>query len=113
VAARVVPGFCRLALEAACVEAVRRRRLAAGSPHADVEEALGRCTTLTTFLALALFDDETKGSQVLTSVNNRFGARAGDTVKLVNKGVHDTIAADLRDLARNAAVLARQLVELR
>jgi hypothetical protein len=113
VAARVVPGFCRLALEAACTEVVRRRRLAAGSSHADVEEALDRCTTLTTFLALALFDDETKGSQVLTSINNRFGGRAGDAVKLVNKGVHDTISADLRDLVRDSAVLARQLAELR
>jgi hypothetical protein len=113
VAARVVPGFCRLALEAACVEAVRRRRLAAGSSHADVEEALDRCTTLTMFLALVLFDDETKGSQVLTSINNRFGGRAGDAVKLVNRGVHATISADLRDLVRDSAVLARQLAELR
>jgi recombinational DNA repair ATPase RecF len=113
VAARVVPGFCRLALEAACVEAVRRRHLEAGSSHADVEEALDRCTTLTMFLALTLFDDETKGSQVLTSINNRFGGRAGDAVKLVNKGVHESIPADLRDLVRDSAVLARQLAELR
>ena len=43
---RVVPGFCRHALEAACMQAIRRRRLAAGSSHADVEDALRRCTTL-------------------------------------------------------------------
>lgn len=109
---RVVPGFCRHALEAACVQAIRRRRLGAGSSHAEVEEALRRCTTLTTFLALALFDDETKGSQVLTSINNRFGGRAGDAVKLANKGVHEVVSGDLRDLVSNSAVLARKLAEL-
>src|SRR6185295_963525 len=39
-AARVVPGLCRLALEAACTEVVRRRRLARGEAHAEVERAL-------------------------------------------------------------------------
>ena len=38
-AAHVVPGLCRLALEAACMEVVRRRRLARGEAHADVERA--------------------------------------------------------------------------
>lgn len=109
---RVVPGFCRHALEAACMQTIRRRRLAAGSSHAEVEDALRRCTTLTTFLALALFDDETKGSQVLTSINNRFGGRAGDTVKLANKGVHEVVSGDLRDLVSNSAILARKLAEL-
>ncbi|MGO9961320.1 MAG: hypothetical protein ACLP50_36000, partial [Solirubrobacteraceae bacterium] len=109
---RVVPGFCRHALEAACMQAIRRRRLAAGSSHAEVEEALRRCTTLNTFLALALFDDETKGSHVLTSINNRFGGRAGDAVKLANKGVHEVVAGDLRDLVSNSAIIARKLAEL-
>jgi hypothetical protein len=112
VVARVVPGFCRLALEAACVQAIRRRRLAAGSAHAEVEEVLGRCTTLMTFMALALFDDETKGSQVLASLNNRFGSRAADAAKLANRGAHEAVSADFRDLVRDSAVLARQLAEL-
>jgi hypothetical protein len=36
-AAHVVPGLCRLALEAACMEVVRRRRLTRGEAHAAVE----------------------------------------------------------------------------
>ena len=40
VAARVIPGLCRQAVEAACTEVVRRRRLAAGQPHAEVEKLL-------------------------------------------------------------------------
>ena len=42
VAARVVPGLCRLALEAACMEAVRRRRLTRGESHGEVERLLER-----------------------------------------------------------------------
>ena len=40
VARRVVPGLCREAIEAACMEAVRRRRIGRGEPHADVEDLL-------------------------------------------------------------------------
>jgi recombinational DNA repair ATPase RecF len=112
VVARVVPGFCRLAIEAASAQAIRRRRLSTGSSHADVEAALGRCTTVMMILALALFDDETKGGQVLASINNRFGVRAGDAVRLANRGVHQTVSVDLRDLVRDSAVLARQLADL-
>ncbi len=37
VAARVIPGLCRQAVEAACMEVVRRRRLKAGERHEAVE----------------------------------------------------------------------------
>ena len=37
VAARVVPGLCRLGIEAACMEAVRRRRIGRGDAHQAVE----------------------------------------------------------------------------
>ena len=40
VASRVIPGFCRAAVEAACMEAIRRRRLARGELHDDVEQLL-------------------------------------------------------------------------
>jgi hypothetical protein len=56
---RLVPGFCRAAVEAAFMRVVRRRRLAAGVPHADVEEELAASGKLA---ALALFDDRDKGS---------------------------------------------------
>ena len=35
VAKRVVPGLCRQAIEAACMEAIRRRRIGRGEPHGD------------------------------------------------------------------------------
>ena len=40
VARRVIPGLCREALEAACMEAIRRRRIGRGEPHAEVEALL-------------------------------------------------------------------------
>src|SRR5262249_5224672 len=45
-AARVVPGLCRLALEAACMEAVRRRRLTRGEPYGDVDRLIGEADGL-------------------------------------------------------------------
>lgn len=112
VARRVVPGFCRQALEAACTATVRRRRLGRGDPHVAVEAALGEATTLMTHLALVLYDDASKGSQVLSSINNRFGRTGGDVVFAANKGAHAPLAGNLRDLVRDTAVLARKLQEL-
>lgn len=56
----VVPGFCRSALEAACIEAVRRRRLRAGDRHGEVEALLEQSRALRKLIALALFDDPEK-----------------------------------------------------
>ncbi len=44
VARRVVPGLCREALEAACMEAIRRRRIGRGEPHAEVEALLAEAS---------------------------------------------------------------------
>ena len=53
VAARVVPGLCRIAVEAAFTEAIRRKQLRAGRRHADVEDAIEAADTLTKRAALA------------------------------------------------------------
>lgn len=112
VASTVVPGFCRLALEAACSEAVRRRRIARGVSHAEVESTLQRAQKLNTFAALALFDDGDRGGDVLPHLNSKYGKRAADAFQLANKGVHQGVSGDLRDLIRDAATLARQLSEV-
>lgn len=112
VAQAVVPGFCRHAIEAACVEVVRRRRLLRGDAHAEVEAAIGRATTMYTYLALALFDDERRARQVLGDVYERFGRKAGDAAKAANAGVHGEEAGDLRELVRATGKLARKLVDL-
>ena len=113
VAQRVVPGFCRAAIEAACYETVRRRRIGRGEPHAEVERALEDARTLTTVAALALFDDPAQGGSVLGSVNSRFGSRAGDTFKAVNKGTHQGYGGSLRDLVRDTEKLAEGVRSLK
>ena len=52
-AARAVPLFCRLSIEAACTEAVRRRRIGRGESHSGVEETLSGARTLLRKLAPA------------------------------------------------------------
>jgi hypothetical protein len=56
VTARVVPGLCRSAIEEACFEIARQRRLGRGDSHSSVEETLAATTTLMHRLALAIFD---------------------------------------------------------
>ncbi len=112
VARRVVPGFCRQALEHACITAVRRRRLVRGEAHADVEGLLDRATTLYTFLALALFDDPKRTGDVLTTVNNRWGTARGDLIKAVNKGAHGALDVQLELFVDEAARFAVDVAKL-
>jgi hypothetical protein len=112
VAQRVVPGFCRHALEAASLEAVRRRRLLRGDSHGEVEAAIGRATTVSSYLALALFDDETRGGETVRELYSRYGPKAGDVAKAVNRGVHDAVKDDLRELVRETGKLARRVAEI-
>lgn len=109
VAARVVPGFCRLAIEAGCVEAVRRRRIGRGEPHAEVEDALRAVTRLTGYAALAIFDDPTRGGDVLTRINSDYGRSKADAFQAANKGSHGGFTGDLEALVRESAILAREL----
>lgn len=73
-AAHVVPGLCRLALEAVCMEVVRRRRLTRGETHAAVERALSEAGQLTGLAALALFDDVERGGEVHERLQRDAGA---------------------------------------
>ena len=113
IAARVVPAFCRNALEAACTDAFRRRRLLRGAVHRDVELALESATTLTAKAALALFDDQTRGGDVMSRINARYGRSAGDTFKDCNSGSHLGLStARLSAFVDQTESLARDLATL-
>ena len=86
-AARAVPLFCRLAMEAACAEVVRRRRIGRGEPHADTDKVLNDARTLMHKLALALFDDSGRTGEVLARINRADRAWA-DAVTWANRGTH-------------------------
>jgi len=111
VAARVVPGFCRTAIEAACMERVRRRRLARGEPHEQVEELLTANTRTHPLMALALFDDEKRTEDVLPRLK-KFGQWAVDVFNRCKAGAHTSHDGDLKETIDAAHRLALKIAEL-
>ena len=91
---RVVPGLCRNALEAACVDATRRRLLDRGRLLADIDEATEAAGKLLPRLALALFGEADRAGEVLAEINRRWGREAGDCVQALRTGAHQLIDGD-------------------
>ena len=100
-ARRVVPGFCRQAVEESCAQIVWRRRLRAGRPHEDIEDELTRVTTVNQWMALALFDDPERGGDVMSTLNKRQGPWAGDLFSRLKKGAHEGDTGDLKALIKD------------
>ena len=111
VARRVVPGLCRQAIEAACMEAIRRRRIGRGEPHTDVENLLAGINGARPLAALALFDDPDRAGDVMPRLNKENKASA-DTFRAVNEGSHEGLPGDMLDVVRNAEKLSRWMQTL-
>lgn len=109
---RLVPGFCRAALEASFIDVFRRRRLTNGRLHSDVEEELRGAGKLTLLAALVLFDDRDKGGDVMKRLN-QFGPWAGDLFKQCNEGAHHAVAADLKAMIRDTERLTVKILEMK
>lgn len=108
VASRVVPGLCRLGLEAACAERVRRDQISAGTPHADVETMLDNAQKLTQLTALALFGDAGAGAKVLPKLD--WWARSlADAFRDCNEGAHKGFGGNLVGLVNEASSLAERI----
>jgi hypothetical protein len=109
VAARVVPGLCRTAVEAAFTEAIWRRQLRDGRGHAEIEAALEEAgARLNLLAALALAGDASLGGEVLRRLN-AWGRPFGDTYQALNKGSHSAHAGDLGLLVRDTRALASKI----
>lgn len=108
---RLVPGFCRSAIEAAFIALIRRRRLAAGRPHDEVEQELTSAGKVTPLAALAFFDDKDKGGDVMARLN-RIGPWAGDVFKQCKEGSHQEIAGDLKVVIQDTERLTTKLQEM-
>lgn len=106
----VVAGLCRNAVEAACLDVIRRRQLSAGRSHLDVAELLMQTTKLKPRIGLALWDDQDKGGRVIADVSRRWGPRLGDCVSALDGGAHETLGFDLKDLARASESLAQKIL---
>jgi recombinational DNA repair ATPase RecF len=109
VAARVIPGLCRTAVEAAFTEAIWRQQLRAGRRHDEIEETLEHARVrLNPLAGLALTGDASKGGDVLPRLN-AWGHRYADTYRTLNKGVHLTHDGDLRLLIADARGLVTKI----
>jgi hypothetical protein len=106
VASRVVPGFCRAAVEAACMETIRRRRLLRGELHDEVEALLSANARPHPLMALALFDDERRTSEVLQRLK-KIGKASADVFQSLKAGAHVRYDGDLDELVVNSERLAK------
>jgi len=104
---RAVPAFCRLAVEAACVEAIRKRRYARGDDHAGIEQTIQDARTLHQLVTLALFDDPNRGGEVFTHVDHNLGRIGGDTYRVLKAGTHHGFNGSLDELIKNTGALTR------
>ncbi len=108
---RVIPGFCRQALEAACVEAVWRNRTAAGRDHEETENDINRAQTLNDRLKLVLLDNVDGNHQDMRdALYQRFGTRARDVVDACNRGAHGHWTGGMDALITGTEWLAKRLV---
>jgi recombinational DNA repair ATPase RecF len=110
VASRVVPGFCRAAVEAACMERVRRRRLLRGDTHEEVEELLAAHAKMYPLIALALFNDESKTNDVMPRLR-KAGSWAVEAFEICRMGAHERHEGELKVLIDDSRRLARFVSE--
>jgi hypothetical protein len=104
VAARVVPGLCRIAVEAALTDAARRRLLAGGDAHDEVETALEDALRLTHRAALALFGDVSRAGDVLGRLDS-MRRQYADTFRALNRGAHGELVGTPIDTVSDTELL--------
>jgi recombinational DNA repair ATPase RecF len=109
---RVVPGFCRVAIEARCTDIVRRHRLARGEPYAEVEALLVDAERLGAKIGLALRDDaHMHNDEISRLLTDRFGKRSADAYFDANRGSHQPLPPEIRleDFVADVKVLVKDL----
>ncbi len=105
---RLVAGFCRSAIEAACMQTIRSRRIARGEAHADVERLLCELDRLKPLVSVALFDKVEEG-KVDARLTHAIGTRARQALDDCNDGAHGRFDGDPMTLVRDSEELARYL----
>ncbi|MGH2379877.1 MAG: hypothetical protein ACRDG7_01500, partial [Candidatus Limnocylindria bacterium] len=112
-AARIVGVFCRSAIEAACIEAVTRRRLAKGEDYESIETLFESARGLAQLMALALFDDISRTKDLTSRLERGIGKWAVAAYRRVQESAHKPVSQDaLLTLVEESERLARGLVQL-
>ena len=91
VQARVVPMFCRSAVEAAAANIVRRRAVEHGTSLDVADEQIEEARTLRETLALVLFGEAGRQGEVAAEIRKRYGGTATALVSELNRGSHGTV----------------------
>lgn len=113
VVSRIVGVFCRSAIEAACSEAITRRRLAEGEDYATIESLMDSTRGLLELLALALFDDISRTKEVVPRLDKGIGRWAVSAYRGVQDASHKPMAREaLLGLVKDSERLARGLEQL-
>jgi len=108
IAGRVVPGFCRQALEAACTDNLRRRWLVRGEPHAAVEDKLAK-RNLRELLALLFFEKHTDHAALPARLKKLKAAGAVDVIQDCQNGAHEGFQGDLKAMVSRTRSLCDEL----
>jgi ABC-type lipoprotein export system ATPase subunit len=111
VRARVVPGFCRSAIEAACETRIRRRLVQDGRPHAEIDERVASLTSLNAHLADALGLSIAQGREIREAVRRLAGDDAVEAVDVARKGAHQLLEIDGLHLVEGTKRLVRALAD--
>ncbi|WP_043195586.1 AAA family ATPase [Streptomyces sp. NRRL WC-3725] len=113
VVARVLPGLCRTALEAALLEPARRRLLGSGLPHDDIERRIAKAHKLTELASLALYGETDRVGETMTDLTRAYGQQATDHIRWCNKGAHEAVPVDdAEEIIRRTADLAKAVRSL-
>ena len=112
VQARVVPMFCRSALEAAAANIVRRRAAERGTSLDEADEQIEEARSLRETLALVLFGEAGRQGEVAAEIKRRYGAGAAGLVSELNRGSHGAVldAGTLKRLPESTRELIHDLM---
>jgi hypothetical protein len=108
ISGRVVPGFCRQALEAACLDVLRRHWLGRGDAHADVEKQLAR-RGLRELLAMLFFGDPHKPQGLEARLKKLKVKGAVEIVTDCQNGAHEGFSGNLKDMVERTRSLCDEL----
>ena len=106
------PGTENTSTRAGCLEVTRGRRLTRGESHTEVETLIERNPKLLPRLALALYDDAERASEVLATLNRSYGPWSADVVQACNKGAHGVVPGDGIGFVRDTEKLVNRLLAL-
>ena len=109
IAARVVPGLCRTALEAALTEVIWRRQLRDGRGHAEIEASLEGARVRLTLLAARAGGRCWPGRRCAAAAESSWDRSFACIYQALNRGAHGAFAGDPGQLRPGAPALVDKI----